>query len=55
MSAVTFYWPNNEDILVSQEHDVLCEIKPPIPVNQRGHYRLSEADLLANEMITSRK
>ena len=44
MSAVTFWWPNIEDILVYQENDVLCEIKPPIPVNQRGHYKLLEAD-----------
>ena len=30
---------------------MLCEIKPPILVNQRGHYKLSEADLKrANEM-----
>ena len=35
VSAVTFRWPNNEDILVYQEDDVLCEIEPPIPVNQK--------------------
>ena len=34
-SAVPFRWPNNEDILAYQEDDVLCEIEPPIPVNQR--------------------
>ena len=56
MSIVTFWCPNNQDILVYQEDDVLCEIEPPIPVNQRVHYKLSsEADLLTNEMITSRK
>ena len=56
MSIVTFWCPNNQDILVYQEDDVLCEIEPPIPVNQRGHYKLSsEADLLTNKMITSRK
>ena len=38
------WWPNNEDILVYQEDDMLCEIEPPIPVNQREHYKLSEAD-----------
>ena len=47
MSAVTFWWPNNEDILVYQEDDVLSDMKPPTLVNQRSHYKLSEADLLA--------
>ena len=31
------------------------EIEPWTPVDQRGHYKLLEADLLANEIITSRK
>ena len=42
--AVTFRWPNNEDILVYWKNDVLCETEPPLTVNQRGHYKLSEAD-----------
>ena len=45
------WWPN-KDILVYLEDDVLSEIEPPVPVNQRGHYKLSEADFKrANEMI----
>ena len=55
MSVVTFWWPSNEDIPAYVEDGVLCETEPPIPVNQRGRHKLSEADLLANEMITSRK
>ena len=55
MSEVTFWQPSNEDIPAYLEDGVLCEIEPPIPVNQRGRHKLSEADLLANEMITSRK
>ena len=55
MSVVTFWWPSNEDIPAYLEDGVPCEIEPPIPINQRGCHKLSEADLLANEMITSRK
>ena len=37
------------------EDDVLCEIEPPIPVNQTRHYKLSQADLKqTNEIIASR-
>ena len=31
------------------------EIEPWTPVDQRGYCKLLEADLLANEIITSRK
>ena len=55
MSVVTFWWPSNEDIPAYLEDGVLCQTEPPIPINQRGRHKLSEADLLANEMITSRK
>ena len=55
MSVVTFWWPSNEDIPAYLEDGVLCEIEPPIPINQSSHPKLLEADLLANEMITSRK
>ena len=55
MSVVTFWWPSNEDIPAYLEDGVPCEIEPPIPINQRGRHKLSEADLLANKMITSRK
>ena len=55
VSAVTFRWPHNEDTLVYHE-DVLCEIEPTMPVNQRGHYKPSEADFKqANEIIASRR
>ena len=55
VSAVTFRWPHNEDTLVYQE-DVLCEIEPTMPLNQRGHYKPSEADFKqANEIIASRR
>ena len=30
MSPVLFWWRSNEDILVYQEDDVLCENEPPI-------------------------
>ena len=36
-AVVLFQWPDNEDVLVYQEDDVLCKIEPPIPLNQRGH------------------
>ena len=56
MSAITFQQPNNEDILLYDEDDVLCEIEPPIPVNQTWHSKLSKADLKqTNEIIASRK
>ena len=55
MSVVTFWWPSNEDIPAYLEDGVPCEIEPPIPINQRGRHKLSEADLVANKMITSRK
>ena len=55
MSVVTFWWPINEDIPAYLEDDVLGETEPPISINQRGRHKPSEADLLANEMITSRK
>ena len=55
MSVVTFWWPSNEDIPAYLEDGVLGETGPPIPINQRGRKKPSEADLLANEMITSRK
>ena len=56
VSAVTFWWQNNEDTLVYQEDDVLSEIEPPIPVNQRGLYKLSEAAFKGvNEMTVSRR
>ena len=34
---------------------IMNEIEPWTPVDQRGHHKLLEADLLANEIITSRK
>ena len=55
MSVVTFWWPSNEDIPAYLEDGVLYEIELAIPINQRGRHKLSKADLLANEMITSRK
>ena len=56
VSAATFWWQNNEDTLVYQEDDLLSGIESPIPVNQRGLYKLSEADFKGeNEMIASRR
>ena len=34
---------------------IMNEIEPWAPIDQRGHHKLLEADLLANEIITSRK
>ena len=40
-----FKWPEKEDVHAYTTHDILSLIKAPTPVNQRGHYCLSDDDI----------
>ena len=40
-----FRWPSKEDIFSYSVRDILCQIDAPVPINQRGHFSISQEDL----------
>ena len=41
----SFPWSKKDNILTYPTSDILCQIEPPIPTNQRGHYSIISEDV----------
>uniref|UniRef100_A0A8D8PNS0 Uncharacterized protein n=1 Tax=Cacopsylla melanoneura TaxID=428564 RepID=A0A8D8PNS0_9HEMI len=42
----TWNWPSKDDILVYNDREIVCNIKPPEIINSRGIYLVPEIDIV---------